>query len=102
MIKLLVLILCLLLAVIPSKRALHMFQQNRYELYRYSHWLFRKQTFEVSGLYLFVAALVIGHFFKGWLNTVIFPRSKRKSRTPRNAGAARTTATRRGSCVPHS
>ncbi len=72
MIKLLVLILCLLLAAIPSKRALHMFQQNRYELYRYKHWLFRKQTFEVSGLYLFVGALLIGHFFKGWLNALIF------------------------------
>ncbi|MBQ1289497.1 MAG: UDP-N-acetylmuramoyl-tripeptide--D-alanyl-D-alanine ligase [Erysipelotrichaceae bacterium] len=70
LIKIMIVILCLLVAVIPSKRALHMFQQNRYELYRYSHWLFRKQTFEVSGLFLFVAVFVIGHFFRGWLNTV--------------------------------
>lgn len=32
-------ILVVLAAVVPSKHALHMFQQNRYELTRYSQWI---------------------------------------------------------------
>lgn len=45
--------ICLLASFIPSKKALHMFQQNRYELYRYSKWLFRKVNFDFK-LVLFV------------------------------------------------
>lgn len=41
-----------LVSVVPMKRALHMFQQNRYELFRYQKWLFRKKNFS-GRFYLF-------------------------------------------------
>lgn len=37
----------LLLSFVYCKHALHMFQQNRYELYRYSKWLFNKNNIKV-------------------------------------------------------
>lgn len=39
LIKIIFILLLILMMLIPSKHALHMFQQNRYELRRYSKWL---------------------------------------------------------------
>ena len=45
-------------ALIPSKRALHMFQQNRYEVKRYYKWMLPNLYGGIfsSGFYLFAAA----------------------------------------------
>ena len=39
LLKLIFLLLIILMMLIPTKHALHMFQQNRYELRRYGKWL---------------------------------------------------------------
>ena len=49
----------LALSFIYTKNALHMFQQNRYELNRYSSWLFNKKQIKFSLSLLYVIVLII-------------------------------------------
>ena len=54
---------------VPCKHALHMFQQNRYELYRYSKWLFNKNNIRpYKSIIYIVLVLLIGTFFKKYAN----------------------------------
>ena len=49
------------LSFVFCKHALHMFQQNRYELYRYTKWLFSKNNLRLScGFIYAVTVLAIG------------------------------------------
>ncbi|MBR5342117.1 MAG: UDP-N-acetylmuramoyl-tripeptide--D-alanyl-D-alanine ligase [Erysipelotrichaceae bacterium] len=53
------------LSFIYCKHSLQMFQQNRYELYRYSKWLFNKKNLRFSyGIIYAVNVLLIGTFFR--------------------------------------
>ncbi|MBR0462405.1 MAG: UDP-N-acetylmuramoyl-tripeptide--D-alanyl-D-alanine ligase [Erysipelotrichaceae bacterium] len=47
------------LSFVYAKNALHMFQQNRYELYRYTKWLFNKNNFRISLTFLYVVILLV-------------------------------------------
>jgi len=54
----------LCLSMTFSKNALHMFQQNRYELYRYTKWLFNKKNLHFSwGLVFIIANLLLRALF---------------------------------------
>lgn len=67
MYRLLILLMSILVCLIPTKRALHMFQQNRYECGRYSAWLkknWMSQIFQISFFY-WVLCLLIFVFVKG-------------------------------------
>ena len=82
---------------IITKRALHMFQQNRYECFRYSAWLkqnWMKQVFFNSFLYLVLCGLLFiftdGFFsYVGGLilavvhGLVLFQNEKKKDQTGR-------------------
>ncbi|MBR2801809.1 MAG: UDP-N-acetylmuramoyl-tripeptide--D-alanyl-D-alanine ligase [Erysipelotrichaceae bacterium] len=60
------------LSLIPAKKALHMFQQNRYEFYRYTSWLFRKSNFRPSlTLILILFFLLVGNVLKGDLGILL-------------------------------
>ena len=53
------------LSFVSCKHALHMFQQNRYELYRYSKWLFNKNNIRpYTSIIYIVLVLLINTFFK--------------------------------------
>lgn len=61
--------------VIPSKHALHMFQQNRYEAGRYTSWIRDSLSSGTGGIILpagaVVLSLVIGIVFKGNLKIIL-------------------------------
>ena len=66
---------CVLLSLgfVFSKHALQMFQQNRYELYRYSKWLFNKNNLHFSYALIYcVIVLLIGTIFKNCTLIIIF------------------------------
>ena len=70
--KIFYLIIFLCLSFVSCKKALHMFQQNRYEFYRYTKWLFSKKNIHFSIYLIFILALVlIDIFLKGKLKIVI-------------------------------
>lgn len=54
-------IVFLALSFVYSKNALHMFQQNRYEFYRYTKWLFNRKNvrFNLTALYVLVAIVFL-------------------------------------------
>ena len=59
--------MCILMALSFTfiKNALHMFQQNRYELYRYSKWLFNKKNIHFTYSIIFcVLIAVLGIIFR--------------------------------------
>ena len=67
------------LSFVYAKNALHMFQQNRYELYRYTRWLFNKNNFRISLTVIYILILLLlrlllrnGGLFLQILVTVIF------------------------------
>ncbi len=66
-------IFCLLMLSLPYiKNAMHMFQQNRYEFYRYTKWLFSFKNIHFSVSIIFVLAmLVIGFFDFDYAKTII-------------------------------
>ena len=72
MIKLLYIVIFLALSFVYVKNALHMFQQNRYEFYRYSKWLFDKKNihFTITLIYVFVM-LIVTLFMKNTVNIVV-------------------------------
>ena len=47
------------LSFVYAKNALHMFQQNHYELYRYAKWLFNKNNFHFSFVFIYFALTII-------------------------------------------
>lgn len=47
------------LAYVYSKNALHMFQQQRYELKRYSNWLFNKNNIHKSNVFIYFAVELV-------------------------------------------
>jgi len=51
------------LAYVFVKHALQMFQQNRYELYRYSKWLFHKNNIHFSLVLIFLLIVLILNIF---------------------------------------
>ena len=51
LLRFVLLILFVLLSVLPTKHALHMFQQNRYELKRYTDWLINRISTSVFKYY---------------------------------------------------
>lgn len=53
------LIVFLALSLVYVKNALHMFQQNRYELYRYSKWLFNKNNIRYTNTLTYLLVLSI-------------------------------------------
>ena len=64
-VNILYLVVVLSLGFVSSKHALQMFQQNRYELYRYSKWLFNKKNIHFSNVVIYwVAVVLTGTFFK--------------------------------------
>lgn len=48
----------LLLSFVYCKHALHMFQQNRYELYRYSKWLFNKNNLKIYPGFIYAIVVI--------------------------------------------
>lgn len=66
MIKILYLIIFLSLSFVSCKHALHMFQQNRYEFYRYTKWLFNKKNIHFSIYLIYVLLMIlVTIFFRG-------------------------------------
>ena len=68
-----VLYLCVYLSLsfVFCKKALQMFQQNHYELYRYSRWLFNKNNIGFSkGLLYVIAVLTFGTLLKSSRNLI--------------------------------
>lgn len=69
-------LLFLMVAIIPTKRALHMFQQNRYELKRYTDWCkdriknYTNNDFLVLGILLILIGL--GILFPSMRSLIIF------------------------------
>lgn len=66
--------LCILSALSFTfiKNALHMFQQNRYELYRYSKWLFNKKNLHFAFTIIFVVLMLfIGIVFRGFFGSFL-------------------------------
>lgn len=55
-------IVFLALSLVYVKNALHMFQQNRYELYRYTKWLFNKNNIKFSIVLIYIALLIVSYF----------------------------------------
>lgn len=51
-------IAALLLSFVYCKNAIHMFQQNRYEFYRYTKWLFNKKNIRFTNTVVFAAAML--------------------------------------------
>ncbi|MBQ1900533.1 MAG: hypothetical protein II153_06450, partial [Erysipelotrichaceae bacterium] len=65
LIDLLYLCIFLGLSFVYVKQALQMFQQNHYELYRYSKWLFHKNNVRFSKTLVFIIViLTIGTLLK--------------------------------------
>ncbi len=53
------------LSLVYMKHALQMFQQNHYELYRYSKWLFNRNNLKLSVTFIYIViVLVIGTLFR--------------------------------------
>lgn len=59
MTKIMFVVVLLALSIVYTKNALHMFQQNRYELYRYSKWLFNKNNLHFSFVVIFIPVLIV-------------------------------------------
>lgn len=62
-----IILISILVCLVPTKKALHMFQQNRYECGRYSAWLkknWKSQIFQTSIFYWLLCILVF-MFVKG-------------------------------------
>ncbi len=59
MIKFVFILVFLSLSFVYTKNALHMFQQNRYETYRYTKWLFNKNNLHFSLAPLFPIVLLL-------------------------------------------
>ncbi|MBQ6492538.1 MAG: UDP-N-acetylmuramoyl-tripeptide--D-alanyl-D-alanine ligase [Erysipelotrichaceae bacterium] len=60
------------LSFVYCKHALQMFQQNRYELYRYSKWLFSKNNIKVTpGLIYAIIVLTVSTLFKKSLMAIM-------------------------------
>ena len=51
------------LSYVYAKNALHMFQQNRYEFYRYTKWLFNRKNIRFNLTVLYALAAVLLAFF---------------------------------------
>ena len=69
-----VLSLCVFLALsyVFARNALHMFQQNRYEFYRYTKWLFNKKNLHFSTVLIYLAVmLLLTIFVKGSAHTYL-------------------------------
>ena len=47
------------LSFVYARHALQMFQQNHYELYRYSKWLFSKNNIRVSSSFIFIIFILL-------------------------------------------
>lgn len=62
LIYVLITIIFLCLGFVYSKNAIHVFQQNRYEFYRYTEWLFNINNFHFSKIVIYIL-LMIGSFF---------------------------------------
>ena len=60
MLNILLILLLLALSMTFMKNALHMFQQNRYEPYRYTKWLFNKKNihFTIAFIYIILAVVL--------------------------------------------
>lgn len=59
-------IICFLsLSFVYTKNALHMFQQNHYELYRYAKWLFNKNNLHFSKVFYYIALVILLSFLLG-------------------------------------
>jgi len=72
LITLLHLAVFLSLSFVYCKLALQMFQQNRYELYRYSKWLFNKRNIRFSYAFVYcIVILVAGTLFKSRILTLL-------------------------------
>ena len=71
LIALLYLAVYLSLSFVFCKKALQMFQQNHYELYRYSKWLFSRKNIRFSYALIYVIViLTVGTLLRGSKNTV--------------------------------
>lgn len=66
------LIVFVCLSFVFCKNALHMFQQQHYETYRYSKWLFNKNNakFSISVIYCFLV-LLLSFFLKGLIEYIL-------------------------------
>ena len=59
--------LFLALSAVYIKNSLHMFQQNRYELYRYTNWLFNRRNLHFSPASIYCALMIaLTIFLKGF------------------------------------
>jgi len=72
MIKLLVSIVYCCLSYVYCKNALHMFQQNHYEAYRYFKWLFYKKNLHFSNVLIyFVLTILVSLLVKAKMLNII-------------------------------
>lgn len=66
------LVVFLCLSFVFCKNALHMFQQQRYEAYRYTKWLFNKNNLRVSKALVYcVAVLLVTFILKSFFQYVV-------------------------------
>lgn len=63
--------LFLCLSFVYGKNALHVFQQNRYELFRYSEWLFDKKNIHFSKTLIYVLLMVVCFFIPSSIRLVV-------------------------------
>lgn len=61
-INLIVMIAFLALFMVYQKRALHIFQQNRYEFERYTKWLLNFKNYQFGDYFMFVALMAVFDF----------------------------------------
>lgn len=60
------------ISCVYTKNALHMFQQNHYELYRYSKWLFNKNNLKFSYVFIyFILVILTSIIFDTFYSTLL-------------------------------
>ena len=62
MYRVMVLAVFLALSFVYVKNAIHMFQQNRYEFYRYTKWLFNKKNLHFTFTLVYLAVMILLSF----------------------------------------
>ncbi len=71
LIYIIITILFLTVSFVYAKNALHVFQQNRYEFYRYSEWLFSKNNLHYSPALIYVGLMFLSFFMTASLKMAV-------------------------------
>lgn len=66
MIKIFYIVVFILVSLVFMKNAMHMFQQNRYELKRYTKWLFSFKPFLIKYVITYICLMIVSLFLSGY------------------------------------